>query len=928
MTIAVPPSPRLLGRVLPFAVFLAACGSSDAGSLRPGGDTSIDAPHDDVGPADDGSGDIGAPDSAQDASNADGNNPDGELPDPGDAEVDLPTPIAAVVTSVSASTLSAGASLFVTCLAVDAEGVTFALPEDVPAALIVAPSTTTEVVLEELRVIPRSTGQLSVACSVPSLGLIDPLPQDVRITPGPIHTLVTTLDPPSFAAGEFTEVQCDAFDAWGNRIPEPTVTRATDPFGEGIEVDREFVTATRAGLYDVRCDADGAADVVPAELEVRPGPAVSIAAAVQPDAAAYRVGEVVELRASVTDAWGNPIPDAPLTYSAVPDVPRFGEGRYRFDTEGTFDLFVNSGLLTASVRVIVNSEGPLIECTRPGDGTFVTHPEGTPIVFRGRATDAFGTESVTVNGLPATLTEDGFFEVTLPTRFGINPVEIIAADTDGNENSRVCAFLASEVYHPEGAFLTHAVSLALRQGALDDGGRSGAVNSLADVLHLVLNSRGLRDTLHSTLQGSNPLYDQCAQRVCIIGCFCALNVSVNHLDTQLNGPNAVTLSLVDGGLRAVATVRDTRFRVRIGGTFSSTGWVTFDEITVDLTFNTSLQSGRPRVSVRSINNVQVGRIRTDFSGLTGLVIDVVASLFNGTIRNLVRDVVRDFIRDNFNDTLDSLLSGLSIDALGTSFDVPRLDGSGSIRVGFGLQFSHLSANPSRMLFGIGTRFPGDITREGETPGAPIPRGAVLREPTSGRTVSAGVSLGLMNQVLHTLWRGGLFDANLSGALLGGFANDAVAVLRTNLPPVVAGSSGNAFRAMLGGVRATVLIPGVIDAPIQVAFGAVASSGVDLLPGDVLRFRDIRVDELWFSPLEGSLAPSQRQVLETFLREIVQYVVDESLNNALPALPIPGFAIPETLVPFGLPRGAELGLTGPALFNDATHFVVEGNFGVR
>jgi hypothetical protein len=89
-----------------------------------------------------------------------------------------------------------------------------------------------------------------------------------------------------------------------------------------------------------------------------------------------------------------------------------------------------------------------------------------------------------------------------------------------------------------------------------------------------------------------------------------------------------------------------------------------------------------------------------------------------------------------------------------------------------------------------------------------------------------------------------------------------------------------------------------------------------------------VDELHFSPENRALTPAQLDELESFLLELVRYLVDESVNSALPALPIPDFALPDSLAEFGFAPGTRLGLVAPRLFTNATHFVAEGNFGNR
>jgi hypothetical protein len=94
------------------------------------------------------------------------------------------------------------------------------------------------------------------------------------------------------------------------------------------------------------------------------------------------------------------------------------------------------------------------------------------------------------------------------------------------------------------------------------------------------------------------------------------------------------------------------------------------------------------------------------------------------------------------------------------------------------------------------------------------------------------------------------------------------------------------------------------------------------------FGNVVIDELYFSPEGVSLDETNRDILEQFLRRLLQNVLNQSLNGALPALPIPSFELPASVGQFGLPVGAQLGVRQPGLSNTMTHFVLDGAFGVR
>src|SRR5690606_40967296 len=83
--------------------------------------------------------------------------------------------------------------------------------------------------------------------------------------------------------------------------------------------------------------------------------------------------------------------------------------------------------------------------------------------------------------------------------------------------------------------------------------------------------------------------------------------------------------------------------------FDSTGWVDIEFAEISLTLDTRLVGGQPSVTVRPGSvTVSIGDIDTDFSGLTGAIIDVVAGIAEGQIRSVLANAVSAYITDDFN----------------------------------------------------------------------------------------------------------------------------------------------------------------------------------------------------------------------------------------------------------------------------------------
>lgn len=857
-----------------------------------------------------------------------------------DGEVFLPVG----VETVAPASVRAGQLLMVSCLLLDETGEAHTAPADLQPSMRFAPEGTVEIPGEGMFV-PTQAGSLEVACSFPSLGLLDDTPAIVEVLPGDPANVVTHIDPDSIEAGSSTTATCEVFDAYGNRIEDAMPVLRANPEDAANTFDAMVGTFERAGRYEVFCEVAGA-DSRAALLEVRPGLPASLVISKVPDQPVYSIGQVIDIARVVADRFGNPIPDAvvpvvsePNEVTPEPHTQVLGDGRFRYLEEGIYTLTATVApptqddvVLTAQTTVVIDENGPQISCDDPIDGGILDVAPGGTITFSGSVSDLSGVTDVSVNGVPVVIGRGGTFSVGLTTRYGINFVDLAATDGSGREASRTCAFLVSDEWAPDTSTLSDTISLRLRQAAFDDNNRTDGLDSIADILATVLNSSGLRDTLHAALLAANPLKPSSCDQGGPFGT-CILSSEVIYLDSQLPGPNTVALTLVDGGLRANVRIDNPRIRIRVRGRafgipYDTTGWVTFDYIDVGAIFDTSLSSGRPRMTVRPGSvTASVGSVSTNFSGLDGAVIDIVVALFQGRVRDMVRDLVRDYVTSNFDSVLEGVFGGLDVDSLGTTFDVARLDGSGNIRLTFGIGLNSLSTSSSRMLFGIGTRLFAPAAHARPTLGAPVQVGA-RRLDVSG-TQSAGVAMheAVLSQAVHALWRAGFLDATLDNTTVSGLPDGLSAQIVTGLPPVPLLRSDQRVELSLGAVAVRLDYPALFSEPVNAVLGARASMAV-ALAGEDLRFSDFQVEELYFSTDLASVDMSTRDTIEGFLRRLLERVMTSALDGALPAIPIPSFRLPASLGTYGLPVGAQLGISSPTLTREAPHFVLRGGFAVR
>jgi hypothetical protein len=838
-------------------------------------------------------------------------------------------------TVLAATTVGAGTPVEVECNLLDADGHTVDLPDQAEPDLVYSPERS---FIEEdrLTLVPTLVGQATIACHFPSLSLADETPAELTVEPGHPHTVVTQLDKNVMTAGESAAATCEVFDAYGNHVESAPTEVGVDASGAGIDVDGHTVTITAADVYTVACSTPGSSEERGEEIEVNPALPADLAVSNVPDQPFYDTGQVVEVATIVTDEYGNRVDDAYVTFDSNPPGDGFGHGRFRYESEGVYTVTAtvdgptkDDALLQEETEIVINGEGPEIECLWPADGQMIDSSPGDRVTFEGRVEDAQGIAYLNVNGNPATVNPDGTFESELTTRFGINFVDIVTGDAAGGEfqeeNTDTCAFLAADQWAEEDEHMDDSISLWLGQQAIDDGNSSGSIDSLNDLLVTMLNSQGLRNELHQTMLAQNPIYQDCVDLW--LTCY---DYRVDYVDSRLGGPHETSLTLIDDGLHFDARINDIEIDFYASSSLASgSGTVDIDWVSAEFEVDLWLQNGVPAASVRQ-HTVQVdsGYVDIRISGLSWLT-STISAIWQDEISQMVEDAIEDVLKNEIDAVLNNLVGSLDVNSLGSTFDVPRLDGSGNVGLDFGVRFSELMVDSTRALFGVATKFTtSDVQRATYSMGVALPPGQLLLDSDPGTPISAGVHVGALNHVLHALWRAGLFDATLSENAIGGSFPDGTEItLNTGLPPVAALQGSDKLILMLGAMDMSIVYPGLFDEPLDVKIGAVARSGVQLVGGDSLAFDDIQINELYFTPIGISLDASSRDVLESFLTDVLQDVINTSLNNALPSLPVPSFEIPSSMGSYGLPAGDRLGIVQPSMGGTMLHFVIKGAFGI-
>jgi len=582
------------------------------------------------------------------------------------------------------------------------------------------------------------------------------------------------------------------------------------------------------------------------------------------------------------------------------------------DSESSFSYVCNGETTTAPGDG--GAGEPVVTCSdRSASGVLEIEP-GTAFTVSGTVADAaIRPTTVMVNGVATPVASDGTFTAQLTARYGLNNVIVEKTDPSGRVTSDLCSFLVASRFVDEGSAVADAVTLRLNQAAIDDGARTGPIDSLADVAAIALNSDGLRAVLDKDLTAASPFYDDGF-------------VEVRYLGSSLPGPNTVSASLIDGGVKLHAHIEDPQARIRVSfgvgpASVSADGDVNVDFVDVDVTFDVGQVGGRPQATIRSAD-VVVGAIELNFSASIDPVIDLVFGAVNGVVKQTMTNSLRATVNDQFNTTVNGIISNLAVSGLQAAFAVPRLDGTGNTPVTFGAGFSTIDASATRLLAGVSTRFTAPAAHTREPRRVPLPQGTISLDPAGSQSVAVAVHIGVLQQALQANWRGGGLDGTVAVLAAGG-GNIAVT---TTLPPVVFIRNDGTVGIDLV-IDAGVALPFVLGGRTAVRAAGRAHASASLAD-DALTFSALAIDEFQFI---APGAPSDRttaEILETILETLFTQMAERSLNDSLPRLPVPAFTVPDTLAPYGLPAGKQLGITGATLTLADRHAVLRGAFGIR
>ena len=504
------------------------------------------------------------------------------------------------------------------------------------------------------QVTPTVAGIHTLRCAVLSEEIVDDAGATLEAIPGAPAKVVTLLESPTVQVFETTTVRCVVTDEYENPLHETTSFMAD----EGVTVVGQTVSSSQIGTYLVRCLAEEAGlEEVPADLDVTAGDPADVTLDVIPDLDAYALDSLVTITWTVTDIYGNEVPDVPGEITLPPSgLIAVGDAgtKFRFEAEGLYTVTVTLDepydLLTDSVELLCDETGPAITITWPERGAMI-EATGEPITVEGSVADPFGQVVwFEINDDPVAVAEDGSFTLQVDPDWGVNVVRAVSEDEYGNISKLSPSYTYSSLYlnydetDASGVEQDDGIELLLGQPFLDDGDHDHAdIDDMATLLEVLLSDLDIPALVDSMgpLETEVPLIDQEIDLILIkLTLEGKAVVSAEVLEGTDIGPTRVTLDSREGGI-------DTFIEI---GTEEETGLVT--NLLIDLSIPITLTYD-PLIGPVEIWEISASATATTALSIAYIMVDTKLDVEKETGQPLQMDIV----------SMDMELDGIEIDPL-------------------------------------------------------------------------------------------------------------------------------------------------------------------------------------------------------------------------------------------------------------------------
>ncbi len=569
-------------------------------------------------------------------------------------------------------------------------------------------------------------------------------------------------------------------DAQTQDQPLPLDLAAPPPQDQGLPLDGPPLDALPQDLPDLQISQD----LPPLPTDAIPlGQPAWIELSLSPRRSIYALSAQPQGLAEIFQSDGSPVEDQELSWHVEPPEAATvdEEGLLSFLREGAGRLLACVGEICGHSSFFVDEGPPSLELESPARGALLVGSQTQTIRVQGRAWDSGGEVEVWINGIWAQLDGEGRFSLDIPARFGLNTLEISADDgIQPKARHEILDVLWAPEYQegtPNGVQIPQVISFRVDQALLDQDAEPNLPAA-----------------------GESREYWELAQLLSAL-------IELAEVDTLLGDPQIVNSEMAQLSLTALHLGRP-----EIDFSFSAEGmnlFIRLPEISLETEGFFDLEGSRLdldgeilatvaafvelRLSLEERLSMEVGELGVTVEALSADYPDEAAEILVGTLGSQLRSIV--------DGMASQLIEGLMRSELPTLMDVAleQIFGDGGVLSEMNLDLQQAPIEglpPVQMSMSFLMESLAIRPREGvsagldllldrgeptmlpyEDPGVPLlsPEQTLI---VPGEGLGIAMRLGLLNGILHELWRAGLLQLQLPMSGL-------QAHLDARLPPVVA-----------------------------------------------------------------------------------------------------------------------------------------------
>lgn len=696
------------------------------------------------------------------------------------------------------------------------------------------------------------------------------------VSPDAPATVDLTLSAIEAGAGQPLTFTVAAADRFGNALTRDAITVAANSVDVVLAEPR--LSSGVPGIYTVQAVAGTVSDVE--QFRIVAGAPASIDLSVSDtDLEVYDSAIVTAL---VRDDYGNILPDRPTVEVTGGELPALLAGpNLTVLGEGWYTVTATHESLTASVGpFLVDSTGPDLVITEPERGDWEVNSSA---LMTGTVSDRWSAIGpMTVNGDPVVVNGDGSFTHTLDYDFGLNVVETVVADVDGNGANDTRSVLDGQ-FQPNGTQIGNGIVARINEDGFDvlESLGEGLIND-TDLTALVPNP------VVST--SSESCIDLIFTEVCITWYSLDLyiwNPSIGATDLEID-PNA------GGYLDTTFAVLDPYLEWEADGTvlgigLSGNGSIYADDITANMHLFPYVSGGVLGLTV-SDTTVTSTNFTFDWDSWLYDVMSFFGLDLSGLVQGFMEDALVSAIEDEVPAAVADAVGGLEI---ATSFAV------GSANVVLAAEPFTASVDDYGMSLSLATEVYPETWIHDET-GLGSLYGNYTVPTYASSSPGFQVSLGedFVNQALYAFWGAGVLDMEMGGADLGldlgafgeilGFSDMRI-VVNPLLPPVVVPGTGTAMLDLqMGDLELSIYDGAPIEENLRMQVYVSLEAGLDL---DVVNGNlspTIGDPTVWFDVTMPEANTEASADTEDLLAALVPLLLP-ALTGALGEIPIPAVA---------------------------------------